>query len=105
MNDSYYELGQDVTHLATAGKRKETSVISVRLSGEEIKRLEELGRENGKTISQIIRDAIASYRVQRPEMVIGLWDGSTVTVGESEVASSSARSEVVHSTSNRIVRK
>ena len=89
-----YELGRNVTHLFKSKSRKETSVISVRLTGEEIKRLEEIGRENEKTVSQVIRDAIAAYRVQRPETVVGLWNGSSITVGETAEVSSNAHSVV-----------
>ncbi len=100
-----YELGRNVTHLFKSASKRETSVISVRLSGEEIKRLEELGRDNGKTVSQVIRDAIASYRVQRPEIVIGLSNGSTVIIGEPAEASGNARYEVVSSPPNRVSSK
>ena len=97
MNDSYYELGRDVTHLVASGNKKETSVISVRLTINEIKRLEKIGRESDKTVSQVIRYAIAAYRIHRPETVVGLWNGSAVTVGEPEEASGNARCEVNYS--------
>ena len=96
MNDSYNELGENVTHLATTSRKKDTSVVSVRLSGDDITRLENIARENGKTVSQIIRDAIASYRTHSPTMVVGLWNGSTVTVGQPDEISSSARCEVTY---------
>ncbi len=105
MNDSYYELGRDVTHLVASGNKKETSVISVRLTINEIKRLEKIGRESDKTVSQVIRDAIAAYRIHRPETVVGLWNGSTITIGETVEVSSNARCEVVLSDSNRAPQK
>lgn len=44
-----FELGRNLTHLFKSDSRKETSAISVRLSGKEIKRLEDIGRESGET--------------------------------------------------------
>ena len=77
-----YELGKDVTQIAKTDTKLQTAVISVRLTKADVARLEAIGRENGKTISQVIRDAIAAYEVKHPSMIIGLWNGSTVTIGE-----------------------
>ena len=55
--DEEYELGRNVTHLATSGNRKSTSVVSGRLTGDEIKKLESIGRYGDKTVSQVIRDS------------------------------------------------
>ena len=92
-----YELGRDATHLATASRKKETSVISVRLSNSEIARVEGIGRENGKIVSQVIRDAIAAYRAQGPRMVVGMWNGITVSMGEPQMVSGNACCDVVFS--------
>jgi len=77
-----YELGRDVTHLATSGAKRETSVISVRLTKGDIGRLEGIGRESGKTVSQVIRDAITAYQVKNPTMVVSVWSGSTIRMGD-----------------------
>ena len=76
------ELGRGVTRLARSGPKRETAVISVRLETNDIARLEGIGHETGKTVSQVIRDAIVAYRVIRPAMTVGLWSGSTVIIGE-----------------------
>ena len=63
--DEEYQLGRDVTHLAKADGKRGTAVISMRLGAADIARLEGIGRESGKTVSQVVRDAIAAYRVKR----------------------------------------
>ena len=83
-SDEEYELGRNVTHLAQAGSRKETAVLSIRVPSTEIARLERMGRETGKSVSQIVRDAIASYSVRSPSLIIGHWSGSTSINGETE---------------------
>jgi len=77
-----YELGKNITPLATKGTKRETAVISVRLTTGDIARLEAIGRETGKTVSQVVRDAIAAYQVTYPTMVVSVWSGSKVTVGD-----------------------
>ena len=66
MNDRYEEceLGEDVTHLFKSDKR--TVSISVGLDADDIAWLEKIGRGSGKTVAQVIRDAIAAYRVEQP---------------------------------------
>ena len=66
MYDNYDELGENVTHLATAGRKKDTCIISVRMTASEIAKLEGIGRESGKTVAQVVRDAVAAYQVNRP---------------------------------------
>lgn len=83
------ELGRNITDVATTGNKRETSVISVRLTAAEITRLEGIGRESGKTVSQVVRDAIAGYQVKKSTMVVSMWSGSTITVGEIEEVSES----------------
>lgn len=66
MNDRYEEceLGEDVTHLF---KSDNVAVsVSVILDADDIAWLEKIGRESGKTVAQVIRDAIAAYRVEKP---------------------------------------
>ena len=56
-----FELGRNVTNLAKARGKKVTAVISVRLDMTDVGRLEELAGDSGKTVSQVVRDAIAAY--------------------------------------------
>ena len=74
MNDRYEEceLGRDVTHLFKSDKRKTTAIISVSLDHGDIARLAGIGRESGKTVAQVIRDAIAAYRVDKPAAPVQL---------------------------------
>lgn len=88
-----YELGANVTHLASSGGKKATTVVSVRLTASEIAKLDGIGRESGKTASQVIRDAIAAYRIRRPTMVVGIYDGTTVSIGEPQSVSANTRCE------------
>ena len=67
--DEDFELGRNITRMATTGTKRDTAVISVRLTEEDIGRLEAIGRESGKTVSQVVRDAIAAYQVNTPTMV------------------------------------
>ena len=66
MNDRYEEceLGEDVTHLFKSDKT--TVSVSVILDAGDIAWLEKIGKANGKTVAQVIRDAIAAYRVEQP---------------------------------------
>ena len=96
-NQEKYELGRNITRLAAAGEKKETSVVSVRLTVSEIAKLEGIAQENGKTVSQVIRDAVASYRIRRPTMVVGMYNGATVSIGEPQSVSANARCEFVFS--------
>ena len=66
MNDRYEEceLGEDVTHLFKSDKK--AVHISVSLDADDIAWLEKIGRESRKTVAQVIRDAIAAYRVEKP---------------------------------------
>ena len=95
--DEEYQLGRDVTHLAKANDNRGTAVISVRLGATDIARLEGIGRESGKTVSQVVRDAIAAYRVKRPALIVGFWSGSTVTLGEPEEFSGTVGWDVSYS--------
>lgn len=76
-----YELEQDVTPIAAGGEKKPTAVVSVRMTAGEIAQLERIGRESGKTVSQVIRDAVAAYRAHRPLLVIDA-NGVTIATGQ-----------------------
>ena len=60
--DEQDELGENVTHLFKSDERKSTAILPVRLEHEEIARMERIGRDSGKTVFQVIRDAIAAYQ-------------------------------------------
>ena len=64
MDDRYEEceLGADVTHLFKSDSAKVTVLVSVSLDAEDLARLEKLGKDNGTTVAQVIRDAIAAYQ-------------------------------------------
>ena len=64
--DEQDELGRNVTHLFKSDKRDGTATVSVKLSYNDIARLEAIGRESGKLVTEVIRDAIAAYRVEQP---------------------------------------
>ena len=59
-----YELGDEVTELAGSKKRRETVVLSVRVSIDELGRIEEIARRTDKTVSQVARKAITSYSAE-----------------------------------------
>ncbi len=86
-----YKLGRDVTESAQAQKERSTIVLSVRLSGSELAHLEKLSRESGKTISQVARQAIAAYqgpaKQGQPQVSIGLYDGTTVSMSTAPIVS------------------
>ena len=66
--DEEVVLGKDATELFKAKTRKDTAVVSVRLSWDDIKRLETIGSQEDKTISQVIRESISAYLNQpKPE--------------------------------------
>ena len=56
-----YTLGQEVTQMALGKKARETVVVSVRVSMEDFARLEKISIKAGKSISQVVREAVAKY--------------------------------------------
>lgn len=72
-NKDEYVLGANVTKKARKGTAKETAVMSVRLTTNEVAHLESLSRSTGLSVAQIIRDAIASYEVKEPGVVMASW--------------------------------
>lgn len=64
--DEQDELGRNVTHLFKSDKRDGTAIVSVKLNYDDIARLEAIGRESGKLVTEVIRDAIAAYQVEQP---------------------------------------
>lgn len=60
--DEQDELGRNVTHLAKPDGQPGNAILSVRLEDSELARLEKIGRDSGKSIFQVIQDAIAAYQ-------------------------------------------
>lgn len=56
-----YKLGEEITDVALGKKTKETVVVSVRLTAEEFSRLEKMCEDSGKSMSQLVREAISAY--------------------------------------------
>ena len=56
-----YSLGQDVGAVASDKSHRNTVVVSVRVPTEDFARLERISMETGKSISQVVRQAVASY--------------------------------------------
>ncbi len=59
-----FEAGEDVTKYAAAKDKRSTVVLSVRVSVDELRRLEVMSTRTGKKVSQLAREAIASFVVQ-----------------------------------------
>jgi hypothetical protein len=85
---SEYELGEEVTQLAKGKGAKNTTVVSVRLSVEEVARLEGWSQQTGKSISDIVRDAISNYTPSNesdsPVVLFGIAGGSAFSFGSSQ---------------------
>ena len=63
--DEDFILGQDVTDIA-AGKGEKSVMLSVRLSPEDFIRLEQLCEDSGKTLSEVVREAVEFYSAAKP---------------------------------------
>lgn len=61
MERADFELGRDVTAQAKTEGKRETVVLSIRVTGEELRRLETLARGSGKSVSQVAREALTAY--------------------------------------------
>ena len=75
--------------------KRDMAVLSVRLPVSEIARLESIGHEKGKNLSQVVRDAIAVYRTQKPTTSVMLEDGVTIRFGKPDKVSFNVPCEVV----------
>lgn len=63
MTDEFSEdfiLGQDVTDIAR-GKSRDTVVLSIRMPIAEFAQLEQLCEDSGKTLSEVVREAVEFY--------------------------------------------
>ena len=93
--DEEYILGDNVTRLATGKKPKESIVVSVRLTASEFYRLEKLCEDTGRSMSQLVRDAVADYpgtaKLDSNVFGVTLFDseGTIVSVGPRETTSQS----------------
>ena len=58
-----YTLGQDVTHLAL-GQSRDTVILSVPMPHAYFDHIGKLSAASGKSLSQVILDAIDAYRVE-----------------------------------------
>ncbi len=61
MNREDFELGRDVTVQAKAEGKRDTVVLSVRVSSEDLRRLKILAQGTGMSVSQIAREALSAY--------------------------------------------
>jgi hypothetical protein len=94
-----YELGKEVTDKIKS-KAKGTVVFSVRLTTDELKRLEVVSQESGKTVSQVVREAINSYSTVtsltgRVLTTFSFVSGPTISSGEFSQIVSNSRQEPV----------
>ena len=80
-----YVLGEEITATSKAKKQTGTGVLSVRLSTEELTRLDQISRSTGKTLSQLVREAVAAYGgspgSEQPRVTYGTSDWSTSSGG------------------------
>jgi hypothetical protein len=99
MEADEFVLGEEVTQAARGKPRRETAVLSVRLSVEEIAELEALSRASGKSMSQILREALLSYVHQggpvQPTITVSVFEGPTFSTGKVTQASYAAETEKV----------
>ena len=99
-NQGEFVLGDDVTSLARSRLRKGSVVLSVRLSAEELAAVDALASENGKTPSQIVREAIRDYvhgsRAVVPTVTISLVGGSTLATGAVSIVTRAASAVNYH---------
>lgn len=76
-------LGEDVTALAKSKSKGGTSVVAVRLSLEELSELESISQETGKTVSQVMREAIRNglyfNAYSRPSVTVSIGTNATTS--------------------------
>jgi hypothetical protein len=90
-----YKLGGNVTRTAKSHKRKDTVVLSVRISVEELARVEALAEATGRTVSQVAREAVSAYAAPagrpRASVVAGIpYFGTAFSLGEEPAEYSTA---------------
>src|SRR5687768_10747650 len=70
-------LGADVTERARAKSNKGTAVLSVRLTTQELAKVDAASRATGRSVAQITREALAGYSTyltQEPSITISARD-------------------------------
>jgi predicted DNA-binding protein len=85
-----YVLGKEVTAIAKGRGAKATTVVSVRFAVDEVIRLEQISQQTGKSVSDIIREAVSSYMPSEDSfennggmtIQVGYSDGSSCSVGD-----------------------
>jgi hypothetical protein len=80
-----YMLGEDVTSAARPRSKSGTAVLSVRLTAEELSAIERVALETGKTLSQVVREALRSgihvIREPHPAVTVSIRDTSDTSFG------------------------
>lgn len=82
-----YVLGREVTTRARSAEGRTTSIVSVRLSDEEMDALCAIAEREDKSLSQVVRDAIRRARsTKRTETgwsgALSLMNGASFTFGD-----------------------
>ena len=81
-----YILGQNVTDLAQGKEGRRTVVLSLRLLGEEFDALSDLAEIQGRTISQVAREAIRMWLRSREhesyQASVSFANGTSVSFGD-----------------------
>jgi Ribbon-helix-helix protein, copG family len=84
-DEQEYVLGQDVTEAAASRTKGGTTVLSVRLTTEELAAIEAVANETGRTLSQVVREAIHSciqmVRNSQPMITVSIRDIHTTSFG------------------------
>jgi hypothetical protein len=84
-DEQEYVLGQDVTEAAASKTKGGTTVLSVRLTTEELAAIEAVADETGRTLSQVVREAIHSciqlVRSSQPMVTVSIRDVHTTSFG------------------------
>ncbi len=92
-----YKLGRDVTEVATSRSRKTTSVLSVRIGSDELAELERVSLITGKSISNLVREALSAYLLfshhDQFKLTISM-PNNTVSLGETGVIGKSTGAEI-----------
>jgi uncharacterized protein (DUF1778 family) len=94
-----FMLGEDVTSRAKARIHKNTVVLSIRLSSDELAEIEAAANATGHTVSQVVREAIRNclhtMRRAEPVIILSVQEGLTISLGD---VGSSSRAEYAHDT-------
>src|SRR4051794_10054426 len=90
-------LGGDGTEVMAPKARRSTTVLSVRVTSEELAQLEIASRATGKTLSQLVREAIAGCMNGgaggQPSITVSVEGITTVHTGPSTSRARSGASE------------